>query len=230
MQHSPDHQLNEFLRTKLEAANCTGGRLECRLTAILLVTLHGQRNHGKPILFWDLERPLKRLLDAYLAAAAPDAAALIIDIDLPNNKFLYHHISRQEAAAQEAQEAAQRKSEEEQHLREIKLRISSQGTPYGQELANKVADALQHGTLAHSHRDYCGMGLERDGDGQYLYGEVWDGGLVTPLQIFPDRTAFVSWLAAQSDASMARLDTPDTWYWNNQVINRERLEAFVQGY
>lgn len=230
MQYSPDQQLNEYLRSKLEKANCTGGRLECRLTATLLLMLRGQRNDGKSILFWDLEQPLKRLIDNYLAAAAADAAALIIDIDLHNNKFTYHHISGEEATAQEMREAEQRKREEEQHLHEMKLRISRLDTPYGQDLANKVADALQYGTLAYSHRDYCGTGLEADSTGQFLYGEVWDGGMITPLQVFPDRTAFVNWLAAQSDASMARLEASDPWYWNNQVINRMRLETFIQGH
>ncbi len=62
------------------------------------------------MLFWDLERPLKRLTDDYLNSTDPDATALIIEIDLPRDKFEYRHISRLEAAAQEQQEAVERKS------------------------------------------------------------------------------------------------------------------------
>lgn len=230
MQYHPAAQaLNEFLRDKLKTAHCTGGHLECRITGALLLTLRGQREDGKSMLFWDLERPLKRLIDDYLNNTDPDAAALIIDIDLPADKFEYRHISRPEAAAAEQQEAAERKREEELRLQEMKQQISCQKTYYGRELAEKVADALQHGALAYSHRDYCGMGLETGSAGEYLYGEVWDGGLAIPTHSFPDKAAFVNWLAIQSDASMAMLDAKDPWYWNNQVITRNRLEAFIQG-
>ncbi len=71
----------------------------------------------------------------------------------------------------------------------MKLQISRQNTPYGDELAEKVADALQHGPLAYSHRDYCGMGLETGTAGEYLYGEVWDGGLAISVYRFPDKAA-----------------------------------------
>lgn len=230
MQDHPTAQaLSEYLKNKLETAHCTAGRLECRTTGTLLLTLRGQRENGKSMLFWDLERPLKKLIDDYLNSTDPDAAALIIDIDLSGDKFEYRHISRLEAAAQEEQEALERKKEEERQLQEMKQTISLQNTPYGYELAEKVADTLQQGALAYSHRDYCGMGLAAGSAGEYLYGEVWDGGLAIPVQQFPDKAAFVIWLAIQSDASMAMLDAKDTWYWNNQVITRQRLEAFIQG-
>lgn len=229
MEHHPSAQpLNEFLRNKLETAHCTGGRLECRITGDLLLTLRGQREDGKSMLFWDLERPLKRLIDDYLNSTDPDAAALFIDIDLARDAFDYRHLSRTEAAIQEQQEAAERQKEEDRRLQEMKQTISRQRSPYGRELAEKVAEALQRGALAYSHRDYCGMGLETGSAGEYLYGEVWDGGLAVTVHSFPDRTAFVNWLAVQSDASMAMLDAKDTWYWNNQVITRQRLEAFIQ--
>lgn len=227
--HPAARSLNEFLRNKLITAHCTAGRLECRITGTLLLTLRGQREDGKSMLFWDLERPLKRLIDDYLKSTDPDAVALIIEIDLARDTFEYRHLSRQEAAKQEEQEAAERKRTEERRLQEMKQQISLQTIPYGRELAEKVADALRHGALAHSHRDYCGMGLEINSEGEYLYGEVWDGGLAIPLHRFPDKAAFVGWLAVQSDASMAMLDAKDSWYWNNQVITRNSLEAFIQG-
>jgi hypothetical protein len=162
---SPDtsiEQLNEFLRYKLESASCTGGRFECRMTGTQLLSLRGTREDGKLMLFWDLDRrPLPRLIDDYLAAHAPDAATLIIDIDLEKDQFRYRTISGQEAAMHEQQEKQQQEIEEKRRLQEMKDRIGSQKTPYGRELAEMVAGALDGGgVLAYSHRDYCGMGLE----------------------------------------------------------------------
>jgi len=137
-------------------------------------------------------------------------------------------LSRRELAAREHQEAIEKKKEEERRLQDMVERIRRQDTPYGRELAEKVADALQHGPLFFSHRDYCGMGLEVGTSGEYLYGEVFDGGMINVVQHFPDRADFVDWLAAQSNASMAMLDAKETWYWNNQVITRQRLEDFIR--
>ena len=230
MQHDPHaEKLNEFLRSKLESASCVGGRLECRMTAARLLTFSGKREDGRSMLFWDLDRrPLPRLIDDYLAANAPDAATLIIEIDLLQDRFLYQHISGHEAARLQEQEKAQQQIAERRRQKEMKAQLSKQHTPFGRQLAEDVADALEHGSLGYSHRDYCGMGLERDPDGKYLYGELWDGGMITPDQTFADTPAFVNWLAAQSDASMARLEAKELFYWNNQVINRGRLEAFVR--
>jgi hypothetical protein len=52
--------------------------------------------------------------------------------------------------------------------------------------------------------------------------------MLKPAHTFPDKASFVNWLAVQSDASLAMLEAKETFYWNNQVLNRERLEAFVQ--
>lgn len=40
------------------------------------------------------------------------------------------------------------------------------------------------------------------------------------LSFYGRHATFVSWLAAQSNASMANLESADTWVWTNLVINR----------
>ncbi|MEV4884567.1 hypothetical protein MRBLMN1_003082 [Chitinophaga ginsengisegetis] len=219
-------QLNEALRNKLEAAQCITGRLECRMVPSFLLTMRGQRADGKNIFFWELERDINKLLDSYQSTAATDAAAFTIDIDLGRNSFDYNTVSHQQAAAQKDKEARDQKAEEAHRLQELKQMLLSRNIPYGLELAEQVAAALSHGALCYSHRDYCGMGLEKNTDGNYVYAAVWDGWL-EPVHTFNSRQAFVQWLAVQSDASLSRVNEPDTWLWNNQVINRQRLEEFV---
>jgi hypothetical protein len=223
-------QINEFLRDKLYAASCIGGRLECQVTSGTLLTLRGQKADGKNIFFWDLEMPLQRLIHQYLTREAPQAAAFAIDIDIEQNNFVYRLTSPAEVKAMEKANALQEKADADQRLQDMKAAIMANNTPYGPALATKVAEALNRGALMNGHRDYCGMGLEKDAKGQYLYGEVWDGGFAPGVRTFADKAGFIQWLAAQSDASMANLQSQDTWVWNNQVINRQRLEAFIQGW
>lgn len=219
-------QLNEALRNKLEAAQCITGRLECRLTPSFLLVLRGQRADGKTFLFWELERNINKLLNQYQATEAAQAASLIIEIDLEHNRFVYNTISQQEAAAQKEQEAREQQAAETLRLQALKQSLLARNDPYGRELAEQVAAALSYGALCYSHRDYCGMGLEKNADGNYIYAAIWDGWL-EPVHTFSTRQAFVQWLASQSDASLSRVNEVDTWVWNNQVINRQRLEEFV---
>jgi len=165
-------QLNEALRYKLESSGCTGGKLECRLTPSFLLTFRGQKENGKAIFFWEPDRRINKLLDQYQVAAAPNAAALTIDIDLQKDSFLYKILSQMQASAQKKEEARQKEIEEAQRLQKLKEDLLARNTPYGRQLAEKVADALQHGVLMYSHRDYCGMGLQKDRDGNYTYGPV----------------------------------------------------------
>jgi hypothetical protein len=107
--------------------------------------------------------------------------------------------------------------------------------PYGVELAEKVADYLvQKGDICYSHRDYCGVGFcfrERE----FLYDYVTDGGFYgswyasvpSPIKRFPNRAAFVAWLAEQSDQSLSGQEEPEQFLCNNQRITRERLEQHV---
>ncbi len=123
--------------------------------------------------------------------------------------------------------------------------------PYGDALAEAVADRLavkpevgEVPGVVNNHRDYCGMGLDyapvgtRDFDGltgalgepsavsQYRYGHVHDGNIDKAKIGFPERSAFVAWLARQSDRSLFGLDE-DEWSRGNQRLTRERLEEFV---
>jgi hypothetical protein len=99
-------------------------------------------------------------------------------------------------------------------------------TPFGAALANAVADALDGGVaVTYTHRDYCGMGLCRTG-ADYEYGPVYDGLLYDGVK-FPTRAAFVAWLAAQSDASLAGREDPSPFNWDNQRITRARLTEAI---
>jgi hypothetical protein len=97
---------------------------------------------------------------------------------------------------------------------------------YGKDLAEKVATALLRGSIGYGHRDYCGMGLEYR-DGLYCYGSLWDGYMGEEVKHWSSKEAFVNWLSQQSDASMARLEEKDPFFWGNQTISRGRLEEFV---
>lgn len=106
-------------------------------------------------------------------------------------------------------------------------------SPYGTDLAERVAAVLERGHgLMEGHRDYCGMGLCHRSDG-FCYGEVWDGGMQAPENTgrrFEQRADFIAWLAAQSDASLSRREMEEAFYHDNQTINLERLQLFVTTY
>ncbi|UOQ55248.1 hypothetical protein [Hymenobacter cellulosivorans] len=112
------------------------------------------------------------------------------------------------------------------------------GRRFEPELVQRVAEALAAGRrLVAYHRDYCGLGLACE-KGRYIYAEVWDGqlqGLNTQddrppfALVFPDQAEFVQWLGSQSDATLSRRELPDSFYWHNQTITRQRLRQFVAG-
>ena len=116
--------------------------------------------------------------------------------------------------------------------------LSSQ--PLGETLASELADLLVRGLrIAEGHRDYGGMGLCYH-DGIFLYSHVYDGELLPPgeplyqhagvsaeLRSFTDEAAFVAWLAAQTDLSLAGLELADPWLHRNQRLTRQRLESAV---
>ncbi|WP_123864765.1 hypothetical protein [Chitinophaga barathri] len=112
---------------------------------------------------------------------------------------------------------------EQSYLREL----ASDTEYFGYYLAGLVADKLDEGhSLGYSHRDYCGMGLEKNDKGEYLYGELYDGGMMIPSK-FTNRESFVEWLAFQSTASLARLNDKEEFYRGNQTLTRQRLEQFI---
>ncbi|WP_346318946.1 hypothetical protein [Chitinophaga sp. YIM B06452] len=103
---------------------------------------------------------------------------------------------------------------------------------FGYHLASQVAGKLDEGhSLGYFHRDYCGMGLQKNDKGEYLYGELHDGymdGLLKAPSKFGSRKAFVDWLAFQSTASLARLNDSEPFFRGNQTITRKRLEDFLR--
>jgi hypothetical protein len=111
-----------------------------------------------------------------------------------------------------------------QHKFELRKALAQQTEKFGLALAGKVAATLLNYSLGYGHRDYCGMGLEYR-EGVYRYGELWDGYMMEPLLKWSSKEDFINWLAQQSDASLARLEAKDSFYWGNQTITRQRLKA-----
>lgn len=117
----------------------------------------------------------------------------------------------------------------------------SSSSPLGLDLATAVAERLLAGhVLAHTHRDYGGVGLQVQ-DGVFVLSEVFDGQLLTvaqaslarqqgqtvEFQTFAGRHEFVAWLAAQSDDSLSGREHARAWLHDNQRLSRSRLLAFV---
>ncbi len=97
---------------------------------------------------------------------------------------------------------------------------------FGESLARAVADKLALSTkaLIHYHRDYCGIGLFYEA-GVFTMSRVDDGwehpDAIMRCEDFDD---FVSWLAQESDRSMAFYGSR----FNNQTISRLRLEWYLE--
>ena len=125
---------------------------------------------------------------------------------------------------------------------EIQMEKRNSDDVVGSDLATKVADAMDAGArLAYAHRDYCGMGLCKDGS-VYVYGEVMDGDIPSRAELlawqqpypgerqeFANREQFISWLQSQSDHTLSGVELADTWLHNNQRITVKRLQEFAAG-
>lgn len=214
--------INELLVARLRAASCVRGCFTVAGAAAQF-SLTGERADGKPMFFWDFnDRLFNRLVADYLEAGYPAGSArLTVAIDAISGHCTYQFTSA-------AQQAAAENLEKQQELRAKRNRRRDR-TPYGTALAQQVAEAVARGgTLAPSHRDYCGMGFDYRNQ-EFRYGEVWDGHYMEePTLVFASREAFVDWLAQQSDQSLARVEDDNPWYWDNQTITRQRLENFVR--
>jgi hypothetical protein len=100
------------------------------------------------------------------------------------------------------------------------------GAPYGTELAERVAAALDaNATLAYDHRDYCGLGLTKQ-KGKYWYGDIHDGQPMERRRTFTKRETFVAWFAKQSDLSLCGRDEPP-FCWDNQRVTRARVVEWL---
>jgi hypothetical protein len=229
MKNTPQEttHLNTRLREKLEKTGSLKGRLKAELTATLLLSLSCIRTRdNKSMLLWDFDYPLQKAIRDYMEICVPDTVVLEVDIDLTTDTFHYSYLTT--AQQQQLKEKAVRETEKDELQRKqaLKAQLAADTIPVGVTLAAKVADALMYGSIGHSHRDFCGMGLEYR-NGRYNYGTLWDGGMDKPEQSFSDRQTFIDWLSKQSNASLANIQTEDAFYWGNQVITRGRLEQFI---
>jgi len=215
--------INQELRTQLEKYQCERGEL--RYQAPSTVSLSGIDAYDKPVLIWQTGARLGYLLSQYVDRQS-DCGGVIIAVRLPG-QFFYTPVAK--AAIQQA--AKQRETEQQNEASQVKLNLrqelAQKRTPFGWELAEKVANALQRNTsIGYGHRDYCGMGFEYR-QGTYFYGELWDGVILEPTYEWASKESFVAWLAHQSDASLGRLEANDPFYWGNQTITWERLKEMT---
>jgi hypothetical protein len=215
--------INDNLRMQLEKYHCVRGQLKYQAPS--MVSLTGIRADEKPIMIWQTEPQLSYFLSLYVDQE-PGSGGVTIAIDLKNNQFKYATVTvsaiKQEAGIQEDL----RKQDDEHRKQEMRKHLAQQTDKYGLVLAERVADALLSNSLGYGHRDYCGMGLEYR-EGTWYYGELWDGYMAEPLLKWSSKSAFISWLTIQSDASLARLEAKESFYWGNQTITRERLKALA---
>jgi hypothetical protein len=209
--------LTEVLRQRLAAAGCQYGRLDVSEPEACL-SLSGQKADGKTLYFWEFSPKFHQLVGTYLEEQYDEhTAQLTIQIDVATAQAQYLRTLKSTPEQASATPAA------------AELRLAAQDrTPYGLTLAAQVAARLDQGlTLAHSRRGYGGMGLARGAGAEYQYGEVWDGAL-SPSQTFSSWAAFVAWLAAQSDFSLASPAAHNLNGLDDQCLTRQRLTELVQ--
>ncbi|RZJ92674.1 MAG: hypothetical protein EOO60_06935 [Hymenobacter sp.] len=210
--------LTEVLRQRLAAAGCQYGRLDVSEPEACL-SLSGQKADGRILYFWEFSPNFHQLVGTYIQEQYDEhTAQLTIHIDVATAQAQYLRTLKP-TPAQAATTPA---------MAELQPAAAPDRTPYGLTLAGQVAARLDQGlALAHSRRGYGGLGLARGAGATYQYGEVWDG-VLSPSQTFPSWAAFVAWLAAQSDFSLAggpASHAPGSG--DNQAITRQRLTALV---
>ncbi|WP_207513963.1 hypothetical protein [Longitalea luteola] len=215
--------INRELRAQLEKYHCVRGQL--RYQAPSMVSLNGTRGDGKPVLIWQNAPRLPYLLSLYVDQLS-GCGGVTVEVDLSTDRFEYKPLSiaviKQEAKEQEEQESADEKRRQQAYRRSLEQQTET----YGMALASAVADALLHNSIGYGHRDYCGTGLEYR-DGVYYYGELMDGFMWEPFLQWASKQDFIQWLARQSDASLARLEAKEPFYWGNQTITRNRLTELL---
>ncbi len=223
--------INTEIRLQLEKFHCTRGHLryQTRDSATLL-NFNGWRTDNQPVLIWQTPI-LGKMLDRYLQEqqqGSHSIAGIVIEIDLSSSTFDYQPITTWDLQKETHVTEKANKEDAERKIQTNRETLQQRTLTYGVALAEKVVAALRLSQLAYGHRDYCGTGLWSK-DGIYYYGEVSDGYFDnnSSLRQFDDQKTFVAWLAVQSDASLARLEEKDPWYWGNQTITRQRLEEFA---
>ena len=200
--------LTEVLRQRLAAAGCQYGRFDVSEPEACL-SLSGQKADGKILYFWEFSPKFHQLVGTYLEEQYDEyTAQLTIQIDVAAAQAQYLRTLKPTLEPAATPVAA-----------ELRPASVPDRTPFGLTLAAQVAARLYQGLiLAHSRRGYGGMGLVRSAGAAYHYGEVWDG-VLSPSQTFPSWAAFVAWLAAQSELSLASTE--------KQSITRQHLTKFI---
>lgn len=211
------------LRVVLEKYHCVRGSI--RFQAPALLSMNGIRTDGKPVLIWPTDKKLDTLVSKYVFQE-PELGGLIVQADLVMDQFVYKQVSKGRLQQEALQVQRQRDQEAKAQQQNWRRLLESKTDTYGVELAEQVAERLQVRTFGFGHRDYCGMGLEYR-SGIYYYGGLWDGIMDDKVHSFSSKAEFVGWLAGQSDASMARLNEVDAFYWGNQTVTRQRLQEFI---
>ncbi|MFD1872994.1 hypothetical protein [Hymenobacter bucti] len=206
--------LTEVLRQRLAAAGCQHGRFDVSEPGACL-SLSGQKADGKTLYFWEFSPKFHQLVDTYLQEQYDEhTAQLSIQIDVAAAQAQYLRTPKpRQAPAPELRPAPD---------------AAPDRTPYGLTLAAQVAARLDQGAaLVPSQRGYGGMGLARGAGAAYHYGEVWDG-VLSPSQTLPSWAAFVAWLAAQSDFSLAGPENQPPASRHPQALTRQRLTELVR--
>lgn len=215
--------LEHRLRLQLEKYQCASG--EVRYQPAALTALQGIKADGSEKLMFLTDRELGILLSDYCDSL--NCVGLIAELDLAREGVAFHPLSDADIRGQARAWESQKQRDAEEKIQQWRLTLQARTRPYGETLAEAVAAKLQAGeVLGHAHRDYCGMGLAYQ-DGRWRYGELWDGVMQETVQQWTDRDAFVAWLASRSDASLANLDRKDAFYWGNQTLDHDRLQAWV---
>ncbi len=133
-------------------------------------------------------------------------------------------------------------SPEEMARRAAGLRDRLSREPFGEARARALWRRLMsindgEGLIAEFHRDYCGQGLIRRGDGVVLC-DIFDGGGATGdvIAAWREEADFVAFFARQSDFSCSGWDigepvffTEDAWYRNNQRLTARSIDRFAGG-
>ena len=207
--------LTEVLRQRLAAAGCRYGRFDVSEPDACL-SLSGQKADGKTLYFWEFSQKFHQLVGTYLQEQYDEhTAQLTIQIDVATAQAQYLRIPKPAPVSQAP-------------ATDLRPALAPDHAPYGLTLAAQVAARLDQGiTLAHSLRGYGGLGLARRAGAEYQYGEVWDG-VLSPSQTFASWAAFVAWLAAQSDFSLAGSHNQGSSNQPYQGITRQRLTELVQ--
>lgn len=220
--------LGEFLqRNRCVAGTLEMTRLVSRDSEEFTPLLYGTGTRGQPETFFQFHQEPFAQLAEKLLQQHPGDGVLTVKVDLTAGRSSVRLMGAPKVKSRQELERL------EGELRQVESKlaylrdVSPIDEPFGSDLAWRVARKLETGAaLGYSHRDYCGMGLEKGEDGSFLYTSLWDGFRANkPERSFQDAEHFARWLAQQSDLSLSNYG--DDFAFLNQTLNRKRLEEFV---